>query len=431
MTDSDWVRRAHQVLPGGSLGSFALPSGEETVITRGSGASLYDTDGREYIDYLLGSGPMILGHAHPAVVAAVRAQLDSGSQFYAVNEAAVRLAETIVAATGWAEMLKFTSSGSEATFFALRLARAATGRSKILKFEGGYHGHHDYAMMSTTPSVPAAFPAAVPDSAGIPAVLQREVLIAPYNDLQRTLELLDTHRDELAAVIVEPGNRLIDPLPGFLEGLREATRRLGILLVFDEVVTGFRVAYGGATSIYRVVPDLTCFGKIIGGGFPLAAVVGPRELLEQANPRRRGPGYVYISGTLNGNPIAAPAGLATLEELRRPGVYEGLQAAGDRLRGGLSELCAEMHLPVQTLGMASMLNLYFTASPIHDYRSARTENTAIKERLGRELLRRGVITNMSAKLYLSTAHTDALIDLTLERVAESLKCMADLRHNSW
>jgi glutamate-1-semialdehyde 2,1-aminomutase len=328
-------------------------------------------------------------------------------------------------------MLKFTSSGSEATFFALRLARAATGRSKILKFEGGYHGHHDYAMMSTTPSVPAAFPAAVPDSAGIPAVLQREVLIAPYNDLQRTLELLDTHRDELAAVIVEPGNRLIDPLPGFLEGLREATRRLGILLVFDEVVTGFRVAYGGATSIYRVVPDLTCFGKIIGGGFPLAAVVGPRELLEQANPRRRGPGYVYISGTLNGNPIAATAGLATLEELRRPGVYEGLQAAGDRLRGGLSELCAEMHLPVQTLGMASMLNLYFTASPIHDYRSARTENTAIKERLGRELLRRGVITNMSAKLYLSTAHTDALIDLTLERVAESLKCMADLRHNSW
>jgi glutamate-1-semialdehyde 2,1-aminomutase len=193
-SNKDWVERAQKVMPGGALGAFALPSGQEVVMTRGSGAKLYDSEGRAYLDYILGSGPMILGHAHPAVVAAVRAQLDSGSQFYTVNEMAVRLAEKILAATGWADRLKFTSSGSEATYFALRLARAATGRDKIVKFEGAYHGHHDYVMMSTTPPSAAPFPAAIPDTAGIPSVLEREVLIAPFNDLAATVELLEKHR---------------------------------------------------------------------------------------------------------------------------------------------------------------------------------------------------------------------------------------------
>jgi len=423
--EADLVERAQRVLPGGSLGAFALPSGQETVMTRGLGAELIDSHGRPYIDYILGSGPMILGHAHPAVVAAVRAQLDSGSQFYTVNDVAIRLAEKIVAATGWAEMLKFTSSGSEATYFALRLARAATGRDKILKFEGAYHGHHDYSMMSTTPSTPLEFPDAAPDSAGIPAVLRREVLIAPFNDLDQTVELLEKHREELAAVIVEPGCRLIDPRPGFLAGLREATRRLGIVLIFDEVVTGFRVAYGGARSLYQVTPDLICFGKIIGGGFPLAAVAGRRDLMEQANPRKRGPHYVYVSGTLNGNPIAAAAGLATLEELERPGTYERLAAAGGRLRRELAALCAERRIPAQILGIASMLNIYFTATPIHDYRTARTEDLVLKEQLSRELLRRGVLTNLSAKMYLSIAHTDRVLDQTIAVFADSLKSLAN------
>jgi glutamate-1-semialdehyde 2,1-aminomutase len=422
-TQNDLVERARNVLPGGSLGAFALPVGQEIIITRGSGATLYDTDGRAYLDYLLGSGPMILGHAHPAVVAAARAQLDSGSQFYAVNDAAILLAEKIVAATGWAEMLKFTSSGSEATYFALRLARAVTGRDKILKFEGAYHGHHDYAMMSTIPSFTAEFPTAVPDTAGIPAVLRDQVLIAPFNDLDRTVSLLEKHRAEIAAVIVEPVCRLIDPRPGFLSGLREATGRLGILLIFDEVVTGFRVAYGGSRALYNVTPDLICFGKIIGGGFPLAAVAGRREILEHANPRKRGPGYVYISGTLNGNPIAAVAGLATLKELERPGTYVRLNAAGERLRRELKALCAELQIPAQILGIASMLNIYFTPSPIHDYRSARTENLALKEKFGRELLKRGIITNLGAKLYLSIAHTDAVLDRTIDIFSQALKTL--------
>jgi glutamate-1-semialdehyde 2,1-aminomutase len=420
-TDANLVERAQKVLPGGSLGAFALPSGQEVVMTRGAGAELYDTEGRAYIDYILGSGPMILGHAHPAVVAAVRAQLDCGSQFYTVNDVAIRLAEKIVAATGWAEMLKFTSSGSEATYFALRLARAATGRDKIVKFEGAYHGHHDYSMMSTTPQTPLEFPEAAPDSAGIPSVLRQEVLIAPFNDLDQTVSLLEKHHAQIAAVIVEPGCRLIEPRPGFLAGLREATARLGIVLVFDEVVTGFRVAYGGTRSLYHVTPDLICFGKIIGGGFPLAAVAGRRELLEQANPRKRGPRYVYVSGTLNGNPIAATAGLATLQELERPGTYEGLASAGDRLRRELAEVCDDMGISAQILGIASMLNIYFTETSIHDYRSARTENSARKEKLSRELLRRGVMTNLSAKLYLSIAHTDQVLDRTVAVFADALR----------
>jgi glutamate-1-semialdehyde 2,1-aminomutase len=420
-SNADWVERAQKVLPGGSLGAFALPSGQEVVMMRGRGAELYDGEGRAYLDYILGSGPMILGHAHPAVVAAVRAQLDSGSQFYTVNDTAIRLAEKIIAATGWAEMLKFTSSGSEATYFALRLARAATGRDKILKFEGAYHGHHDYVMMGVTPQSPAPFPTALADTAGIPSVLRQEVLIAPFNDLAATVELLERHGNDIAAVIVEPGCRLIDPRPEFLAGLREATRRLGIVLVFDEVVTGFRVAYGGSREIYHVTPDLICFGKIIGGGFPLAAVAGRRELLDQANPRKRGPNYVYVSGTLNGNPVAAAAGLATLEELERPGTYERLDAAGKRLRREIGALCEARNIPAQILGTASMLNIYFTESPIHDYRSARTEDGALKERLSRELLLRGVITNLSAKMYLSIAHTDQILDRTIAIFADALE----------
>jgi glutamate-1-semialdehyde 2,1-aminomutase len=424
--DATLVERARAVLPGGSLGAFALPSGQELVVTRGAGAHLFDSDGRRYIDYILGSGPMILGHAHPAVVAAVRAQLDDGSQFYTVNAAAIRLAEKIVAATGWAEMLKFTSSGSEATYFALRLARASTGRDKILKFEGAYHGHHDYVMMSTTPQASAEFPVAVPDTAGIPKVLRGQVLIAPFNDIERSIELIDDHAHELAAVIVEPGCRLIDPCPGFLAALREATARHGIVLVFDEVVTGFRVAYGGARSIYGVTPDLVCFGKIIGGGFPLAAVAGRRDLLEQSNPRNRGPHYVYVSGTLNGNPLAAVAGLATLEELQRPGTYERLEKAGHRLRQALRSLAEENGIAAQVLGIASMLNIYFTSSEIHDYRSARAENALLKEKFGRELLRRGVITNLGAKLYVSIAHTDAVLDGTIGIFGDALRSIASL-----
>lgn len=420
LPNTDYVARAKNVFPGGALGSFTLPEGQEFVATRGAGARLYDTAGNAYIDYVLSSGPMILGHAHPSVSAAVHRQVDRGSTFYTTNDVAVRLAEKILEATGWAEMLKFCSSGSEATFYALRLARAATGRDRILKFEGGYHGHHDYAMLSYMPPGERFSDRPLPDTAGIPQGTQQQVLVAPYNDLAATTALLEQHGSEVAAIIVEPGCRLIDPVPGFLEGLRALATRLGILLVYDEVVTGFRVAWGGATALYGVTPDLVAFGKIVGGGYPLAAVAGKRAVLGLSNPRDKGPGYTYISGTLNGNPLAAAAGLATLQELEKAGTYERLHALGAQLRAGLAEAAAGAGLPAQVLGVGPMANVYFTPRPIRDYRDAQTEDRALKQRLQRALLQRGHLTNPWAKLYLSTAHSAADVEATVEAAKDAL-----------
>jgi len=420
LPNADYVARARSVFPGGALGSFVLPEGLEFVATRGEGARLFDTEGRGYLDYLLSSGPMILGHAHPAVTAAVQAQVARGSTFYTPNDQAVQLAEKILAATGWAEQLKFCSSGSEATFYALRLARAATGRDKVLKFEGAYHGHHDYAMLSYTPGGESFSARPLPDTAGIPQGAQEGVLVAPYNDLEAVATLLAQHSGEVAAVIVEPGCRLIDPAPGFLEGLRALTRQQGALLVYDEVVTGFRVAWGGATRLYGVVPDLVAFGKIIGGGYPLAAVAGRRETLALSNPRAKGAGYTYISGTLNGNPLAAAAGLATLNELEKPGVYERLDSLGRRLREGFTATTAKLGIPAQVLGVGPMANLYFTARPIRDYRDAQSEDKALKQRLQRDLLQVGILANFAAKLYLSTAHQESDLEATLAAVERSL-----------
>ena len=266
----DLIERAARVMPGGILGSHRSGPGLEFVVAAARGPYLFDADGRRYLDYLLGSGPMLLGHAHPAVVEAAQRQAGHGTTFFLLNEPIIELAEEIVRAVPCAEQVRFTSTGSEATFFALRVARAHRGRDKVLKFEGGFHGTHDYALMSVSPRSPKAFPAAMPDSAGIPHAIGDEVLIAPYNDLATVEALLAAHHQELAAVIVEPYQRVIPPAPGFLAGLRDVTRRYGVLLVFDEIVTGFRLAYGGAQEYYRVVPDIAAFGKVIAGGFPLA-----------------------------------------------------------------------------------------------------------------------------------------------------------------
>lgn len=425
LSNSDLIKRAHSVFPGASLGSFFLPDEHDLVVAGGSGARVRDMEGREYIDYVLGSGPMILGHAHPAVVAAVKEQVERGASYYALNEPSILLAEEIIAASGSGEMAKFCGSGSEATFYALRLARAATGRPKILKFEGAYHGHHDYAMVSTTPSKPAAFPAAEPDTAGIPPATADQTLIAPFNDLPATLQIIDTHAKEIAAIIVEPECRVISPKPGFLEGLREASRKQGIVLIFDEVVTGFRARYGGAQEMFNVRADLLCYGKIIGGGYPLAAVVGKREVMELSNPRAKKNAHsVYISGTLNGNPVAAAAGLATLAELRKPGAYERLGAVGNRLRKGLQAITQKLGIPAQVIGTGPTANVYFTSQPVYDYRSSQTEDKQLKQKLRSALLKRGILNHLAAKIYLSAAHTDAEIDQTLEKTEDGLKEVA-------
>ena len=288
--------QADRVLPGGGLGMFALPREVDLVVAEGHGGHVTDLAGRDYIDYHLGSGPALLGHAHPEVVAAVQRQLVKGSTYYFLNEPAIALAERMVEAIPCAEQLQFAGSGSEATLYALRLARAATGREKILKFEGGWHGMNEYALWGTTPSVPSAYPHAEPDSAGIPGVIANEVLVAPFNDAARAAEIIEEHAGELAAVIVEPLQRVLRPVPGFLETVRELTRRHGIVLIFDEIVTGFRIAWGGAQELYGTVPDLATYGKAMSGGFPMAAIVGSRELLRYVDPRRTAAGERVWAG---------------------------------------------------------------------------------------------------------------------------------------
>jgi glutamate-1-semialdehyde 2,1-aminomutase len=407
------LETAGRRLPGGVLGSARFRDDLAFVVKRARGARIWDVSGREYLDYLLGSGPMFLGHAHPAVVRAVAEQLESGTTYFLVNEPAIRLADEICRAVPCGEQIRFTSTGSEATFFALRAARAFRGRDRILKFEGGYHGSHDYALMSSTPRSPKAFPAASPDSAGIPQVLEGEVLVAPYNDLATVEALLAVHADSLAAVIVEPFQRVIAPSRGFLEGLRAATRRYGIPLIFDEVVTGFRFAYGGAQELYGVTPDLATYGKIVGGGFPLAAVVGRGEIMQCFDPRLDGKGaYVSQVGTLNGNPVAAAAGLATLAELRRPGVYDRVRTVGGALMSGLAELARKAGVTSQVVGHPTCFDIFFTDTPIVDYRATLTNDLATLRRFNEACLRRGVLKG-ATKIYVSCAHTEADVERTL------------------
>jgi len=417
------LERARERLPGGVLGTSRYADDVGFVVKSGRGSKIYDVSGRQYIDYVLASGPLILGHAHPAVVAAVREQLEAGTTYFMVNEPIIELAEEICRAVPCAEQVRFTSTGSEATFFALRVARTSRRRDKVLKFEGGYHGAHDYAMMSSAPRSPKAFPAAVPDSSGIPRAIEDEVLIAPYNDLATVEGIVATHADELAAVIVEPFQRLIPPQPGFLPGLREITRRYGVLLVFDEVVTGFRLAYGGAQQYYGVVPDIACVGKIAGGGFPLAAVCASEELMRPFDPQQDGTGdFISQSGTLNGNPIAAVAGLATLRELRKPGAYETIHGTGKRLMAGLGELAQRSGLPAQVVGEPVVFDLIFTDEPVTDFRSLQKGDSTLGRTFTTELIKRGVVKN-SQKMYVSLVHSADDVGVTLQACEDALKVL--------
>ena len=413
------LEKARKYLPGGALGTFLPAEDLEFVVMRGEGSKVYDAQDRAYIDYVLASGPLILGHAHPSVVRAVQEQVAQGTSFYGLNAPAIELAEAIVEAVPSAEQVRLVGSGAEATFYCLRLARAFTGRSKILKFEGGYHGHHDYGMFCAYSASPD-YPVGVPDSAGIPPVLRDEVLIAPFNDLETTAEIIRRHGDSLAAVLVEPLQRVISPRPGFLEGLRQATAEVGALLVFDEVVTGFRLAYGGAQAKYGVRPDLTALGKIVGGGLPLAAVCGPATILGLADARTKGPRYTYISGTLNANAPAAAAGLATLRELRKPGTYERLEAIGEHIRGGLRDIVERRGIPAQVVGEGPLYGIVFTGHDVVDHRSIAGADRQLSARLDRELMQRDIYINLAAKGYMSLAHSDADLEQTLRAFDEGL-----------
>jgi glutamate-1-semialdehyde 2,1-aminomutase len=399
-----------------------LPPDIRMVMVRGQGSKIFDAAGKEYIDYMLGSGPLILGHARPEVVEAAQRQVALGSTFFALNEPAIRLAETLVEAIPCGEAVRFQTTGSEATFAALRLARATTGRPKVLKFEGGWHGGHDLGQLSSFPNEPVPFPEAVPDCDGITAAARQDVLVAPFNDPETTTALINRHHHELAAVIVEPLQRILKPEPPFLQTLRESTRKHGIALVFDEVVTGFRLAWGGAQERYGVVPDLACYGKAMAGGYPLSAVAGRKEFLQLADPRQKGRGpYCFLSGTLTANPVACAAGLAALKVLRQPGVYERLHALGERLAGGLTRAGANAGVPLQVLGDGPVLQVVFTdRKPLRTHRDLLYADRKKATQFGYELIRRGIYCTPGGKLYLSLAHSDEDVDRTVAVVAEAL-----------
>ena len=334
---SELMARASQFLAGGTMHHTthgALPQELQPIVARGEGSRFWDVDGKEYIDYVMGSGPLILGHAHPEVVEAAEKQAAAGSQYYNLSESMIDLAETIVSAVPCGQRIKFAGSGNEATMMALRLARAVTGKPKIMKMEGGYHGTHDYTAWGGTHKEPFDYPHPPRDSQGIPDALADLVLVAPFNDIETTSRLIERNKNELAAVIVEPVQRNIPPKVEFLEGLRDVTLRCDVVLIFDEVVTGFRLAWGGGQEYYGVSPDLATMGKVIGGGYPIGAIVGQKDLFYPFTPEAaaRGEAAMY-GGTFSGNPASMAAGRATLDVLRRPGQYERLANDGQEARG--------------------------------------------------------------------------------------------------
>lgn len=408
------LARALKVLPQGSLGNLQVDDQYGFVIARGLGSQIWDISGNQYVDYLLGSGPMLLGHAFPKVIEAARQAMEKGSTFYAQNAYAIALAEEIVDAVPCAEQVRFTTSGTEATFQALRIARAFTKREKILKFEGAFHGMHDYAMMSFLPSGKSPFPKPEASSAGIPRVIQETVLIAPFNDVGLTSEIIERHRDELAAVIIEPVQRIIPPVPGFLETVRELTSRYEIPLIFDEVVTGFRLAYGGAQEYFGVTPDMAAIGKVLGGGFPLNAVVGNKEMMSAYDSSQvLKEDHVPQIGTLNGNPVAAAAGLATLHELKIPGAYDYLRDTGAYLRETLQRLLDEAEIPAVVSGIDPVFDVYFTDHPVFDYRSTLDSNKRMNKIFDDSLQENGVFKS-PGKFYIGMCHSSEDVEKTVD-----------------
>lgn len=417
--------RAQSLMPGGvnsPVRAFKAVGGTPFFVARGEGCYLWDVDGNRFVDFVCSWGPLILGHAHPEVVAAVKEAVERGTTYGAPTELEVALAEKIQQAFPSMEMLRLVNSGTEATMSAIRAARGYTGRKKIVKFEGCYHGHADYLLVKAG-SGAATF--GIPDSAGVPEGTAQDTIVLPYNDIEAFNKTMDAMGEEIAAVIVEPiaGNMgVVLPKPEFLAALRQQTEKHGIVLIFDEVITGFRVAYGGAQSLYGIKPDMTCLGKIVGGGFPLAAYGGRKEIMQTVAPL----GPVYQAGTLSGNPVAVTAGLKTLEILERDNPYPELECRTKQLTQVISEAAKEAGVPVQINQIASMFTVFFTDQPVVDYASARRGDTQRYARFFHALLERGVYFPPSQfeAAFLSTAHDDEALSFAQDAVRSAMKAIA-------
>ena len=418
---AELIEKARSLMPGGvnsPVRAFQAVGGHPIYISSAKGATLSDVDGNSYIDYVCSWGPLILGHGHPRVVKAIQQTAVDGTSYGAPHEGEISLASFIVKVMPWVQMIRFVNSGTEASMSALRLARAAAGRSRIIKFEGNYHGHVDYLLVKAGSGV-ATF--GLPDSSGVPEEMVRDTLVARFNHLGDVEKLFSEHGDTIAAVVVEPiaGNMgVIPPANGFLNGLRDLTRKHGSLLVFDEVITGFRVSQGGAAQLYKVQPDLVCLGKIIGGGLPVGAYGGRSDLMEKIAPL----GPVYQAGTLSGNPLAMAAGLATLEGLS-PDVYSSLEQSGAALEEGLRQGIDKCGVAAHINRVGSMLSIFFTEHTVNDSQTALATDRDLYGRLFRALVRRGIYPPPSAleSWFLSAAHGESEIEQTLSAFLPALQ----------
>ncbi len=414
--------KAQALIPGGvnsPVRACRSVGCDPVFITRAAGSRLWDADGNEYIDFVCSWGPMILGHNHPAVVEAIEKALANGTSYGAPTPAEVELAELVVAAMPAVDKVRFVNSGTEATMSAIRLARGHTGRSKVVKFDGCYHGHADSFLVKAGSGV---ITLGIPGSPGVPEEIVRNTISIPYNDPAILEETLRQHGEDIACVIVEPmaGNMgVVPPAEGFLEPLRQLTEELGIVLIFDEVITGFRLARGGAQERYGVLPDLTCMGKIIGGGLPVGAYGGKAEIMDQVAPV----GPVYQAGTLSGNPLAMAAGVATLRELAKPGFYEALEDKAARFAGELANLAATYGLPVTQNRVGSAMTNFFTNGPVTDFTSAMRADTARYGAFFRHMLAAGIYLAPSQfeAMFVSAAHSEDDLARTLEATESAFK----------
>jgi glutamate-1-semialdehyde 2,1-aminomutase len=412
---------AQQLMPGGvnsPVRAFRGVDGDPVFIERASGPYLFDVDGNRYLDYVQSWGPMILGHAPPMVIAAITQAAAHGCSFGAPTAAESELARLVIESVPSIEMVRFVNSGTEATMSALRLARAYTGRSKIIKFSGCYHGHADQLLVQAGSGVATM---GLPDSPGVPAATTGHTLTAPYNDAAAVDELCRTYPNEIAAVIVEPvaaNMGLVLPRPGFLQELRRLTRAYGALLIFDEVITGFRLALGGMQERAGVIPDLTCLGKIVGGGLPVGAYGGRREIMELVAPA----GPVYQAGTLSGNPLAMAAGIATLNELRRPGRYAELERKATLLADGLALVLQQAQVPAQLVRLGSLFTIFFTTCPVANYADARTSDTRRFTRFFWNMLHQGIYLPPSQfeTCFVSLALEDSMLEETVQAARAAL-----------
>lgn len=394
-TQKEWMERAKNILPAAGFGNFD-PS---IVIKEGKGSRVWDENGKEYVDYLIGSGPMILGHGNEEVQEAIFQQIPRGMTFFASNATGIELAEEICDAVPCAEQLRYVSTGGEADMYAMRLARAFTGRDKILKFEGGYHGMSAEAQMSLAPDKLVNFPQAVPDSAGIPKEVQEQVWSAPFNDVEFVQSFMNENGKQIAAIIVEPLQRIIPPQKGFLETLREECDKNNCLLIFDEIVTGFRFSYGGAQELYGVTPDITTLGKIIGGGFPLAAIVGRRDIMKHFDKENVGAEkWLMQMGTLSGNPVASAAGLKTLEILKRPDTYKKLEGIGKNIMGIMDKHLKQSGVEYEIVGHETLFDVVFASHKVQNYRDVKKADNEKNIKFNKGLREKGIFKS-NGKLY--------------------------------